>query len=305
MINDELLHKWVNGELTGEELAAFKRRPEYPSLAKLYRQTEHLAVPDMDAQNILANILKKEKEENAGRRIFLTTWLKYAAAACLLILAGWFVWTNTNSETHYQMAKGEKTNGLLPDGSQFFLNAESHLWYNKITWNKERSLHLTGEAFFEVVKGSTFTVHTPAGSVQVLGTKFNVRSRNGILDVKCQHGKVAVLTPDGKTIDQLSQYDAIRIEPGKIPEKYRIAPAGKAAWVEGITKLRKVTLAEALQEIERQYNVDIHTEGIDTSEIMSCNFQHDDLALALQTTLSSFDIVFEIKNNGQVYLRKK
>ena len=42
MINDEQLHKWVNGELSEEELIAFKLRPEYDSLVELYKNTSSI-----------------------------------------------------------------------------------------------------------------------------------------------------------------------------------------------------------------------------------------------------------------------
>ena len=51
MINDEQLHKWVNGNLTNEELEVFKLRPEYDSLVELYENTEGLSVPNFDEEN--------------------------------------------------------------------------------------------------------------------------------------------------------------------------------------------------------------------------------------------------------------
>jgi transmembrane sensor len=41
-------------------------------------------------------------------------------------------------------------------------------------WSKERTLSLEGEAFFEVQKGSKFSVVTSDGIVEVLGTSFDV-----------------------------------------------------------------------------------------------------------------------------------
>ncbi|MBI1227164.1 MAG: DUF4974 domain-containing protein [Bacteroidetes bacterium] len=306
MIDDELLHKWIHGELTETELETFKQRPEYDSLVKLYENTESLAAPAFDKAAMLSGILQKEKTnvptQKMGRRVLLY-WAKYAAAACLVLVAGWFVFSFFSRNVHFEMARGETTEGVLPDQSTFILNAESSLTYNKWSWKKERSLQLKGEAFFSVKPGATFTVNTPNGSVQVLGTKFNVWSRAGSLDVKCSQGKVAVLEKSGKLIAELKQYDAIRILPDLAPEKYQIPGEDDASWTRGITKLRNETLATVLQELERQFDVEIDAGGLDTTDVINCNFQHEDLALALQTALSPLGISFEIK--GKKVLLKK
>ena len=307
MTNDKILHKWINGELSETELETFKLRPEYASLVELYKNTEGLAAPAFKGEAMLSNILQKEKintiPEKIGRRVFMSNWVKYAAAASVLLIAGWFVFSFMGKQVSYKMAKGEKKEGVLPDQSMFVLNAESTLEYDKWSWKKERSLQLNGEAFFSVKPGSKFTVKTPTGNVQVLGTKFNVWSRGGILDVQCQHGKVVVLSENGELIDELKQFDAIHIEPGKAPEKYQVPSEDNASWTQGITKLRKVALAVVLQELERQFDVEIDAGNVDTTEIISCNFQHKNLDLALQTALSPLGVEHEIKER-KVYLKK-
>ena len=185
MTNDELLHKWVNGTITAEELEVFKLRPEYPSLVALYEQTTELSAPDFKQEAMLATILKQEKKglkPERGRRLFINRVWKYGVAASLLIIAGWFLFSRLNSEVLFQTANGERTQGALPDGSTFVLNADSRLSYDKNNWGTARKISLTGEAFFSVQKGAVFSVETPTGSVQVLGTKFNVWSRNNLLE---------------------------------------------------------------------------------------------------------------------------
>ena len=304
MKNDELLHKWINDELTAEERKLFQARPEYESLKNLYKNTDHLSAPTFDQEGMLSHILQSEKTnpvaKKTGRRVFMNNWIKYAVAAVLVLLAGWFLFLN-NTPVVYEMANGEKKEGVLPDQSMFYLNADSRLSYFKKTWKKERTLQLKGEAFFSVKPGSTFTVETPTGSVQVLGTKFNVWSRGDVLDVKCTHGKVAVLNAAGTKIGELNPFDALRIEKGKAPEKYRTAEEENVGWTQGITKLRDATVGQALAELERQFNIKINAGEVDLNTVINCNFQHEDLELALKTALSQLDINYEIKN-GEVFL---
>ena len=63
MVNDEILHKWINEELTEEELQSFKLRPEYDSLVSLYKNTEGLAAPTFNGGVMLSEILKKRENK--------------------------------------------------------------------------------------------------------------------------------------------------------------------------------------------------------------------------------------------------
>lgn len=73
---------------------------------------------------------------------------------------------------------GTNTRFKLPDGSTVWLNAGSKLDYSKINETGNREVHLTGEAFFDVVKNPArpFIIHTSSIDVKVLGTKFNVKA---------------------------------------------------------------------------------------------------------------------------------
>ena len=304
MKNDELLHKWIDGSISSEELEIFKLRPEYESLVDLDKHTSQLSAPTFDEDSMLGDILKKEKivasPKEPSRRVFLSNWVKYGIAASVLLLATWFFFPRSSSLVSYDLAKGERKEGTLPDQSTFVLNADSKLLYDANDWENNRSLKLNGEAFFEVKKGSTFKVVTQNGTVQVLGTKFNVRSRKKTLEVLCQSGKVAVLDSKGKKIDELNPTDAIRITNDQLNEKWQTQATKKASWVNGISKFKTVPLNAVLEELERQYDITIDANGINVDEIISCNFQHDNIETALKTSLSPLGIEYRI--NGKIVI---
>lgn len=79
----------------------------------------------------------------------------------------------------------------FPDGSIAFLNASSSVRYDEDFTS--RMVSQTGEVFYEVKKeDEPFVVITEVGMVQVLGTKFNVNSRNDQLEVDVEEGSVEV-----------------------------------------------------------------------------------------------------------------
>lgn len=307
MENDKLLHKWVNGDLTAEELKKFKQRPEYDALTELYHKTDHLTAPEFDEEGMLAGILKTKKSVTTpkiGRRRLLSVVVKYAAAAAVLLLIGLFLWPNNNSVT-LVAGLGEQKKGELPDGSTFILNAESSLAYNPDTWAKERTLQLRGEVFLEVEKGSPFKVETINGLVEVLGTSFNVWSRKQGLKVNCYTGKVAVSSLDKEDRAVISKNESVSIQAGQLSEVSERSASRIPSWTEGVTKFRNVALKLVIEELERQFNTNIESSGIAVNEIVSCNFEHSDLNLALKTCLSPLGIRYEIQADQGVVLFEK
>ena len=79
--------------------------------------------------------------------------------------------------------KGGQYRLMLPDGSKVWLNAASSIRYPATFTGNERSVDITGEAYFEVApirlrsgQKKPFRVHFSRGVVEVLGTHFNVNA---------------------------------------------------------------------------------------------------------------------------------
>jgi len=76
---------------------------------------------------------------------------------------------------------GAKSNFILPDGSTVFLNAGSTISYDKNFGTNIRSVELSGEAYFDIVKNPSkpFIIHTRNMDIKVVGTAFNVKCYPG------------------------------------------------------------------------------------------------------------------------------
>ena len=101
--------------------------------------------------------------------------LTLAAAAALVV--GFSVLRPSPDVQNIAMASKQRAARTLADGTRVELNANTSLRFE----NKPTARRVTlagGEAFFEVSKDPSrpFIVETPAGSVRVTGTTFNVRN---------------------------------------------------------------------------------------------------------------------------------
>lgn len=179
-------------------------------------------------------------------------WL-YAAAVVLLLFAlptTAFLYTKD-----VYAACGEHKSITLPDGSKVELNADSHLKYKPLWWSISRNAVLTGEAYFEVQKGSRFTIHSTDKTVAVLGTSFNIYSRDENYNVDCLTGKVEV-SDNSQSVTLTAGMHTSFIN-GKFTTAAHIDNNQAVGWTTGEFSFTATPLNDVLKEIERQYNIKI------------------------------------------------
>lgn len=122
------------------------------------------------ADAVLSKGLSKER---AIRR--RTVSILSSAAVVAAVFAGIFIGAN-RQESILLLADAEKTQFSLPDGSSVWLNRNSRLEYAPGFGSSTRTVKLSGEAYFDVVKDAEhpFVVETGDMDITVLGTKFTV-----------------------------------------------------------------------------------------------------------------------------------
>lgn len=129
---------------------------------------------------------KYERDHPTAKKISLLGYLgRIAAAAIFLLLislTGYLYIDKINIQTAiaqmYTISaeKGERASVTLPDGTKVYLNAKSTLSYPASFSLNERTVQLTGEAYFEVKHDADapFIVKTAEIQIKVLGTTFNL-----------------------------------------------------------------------------------------------------------------------------------
>ena len=223
----------------------------------------------------------------------------FSIAATLAILFGLFFLMSTNEISH-KTAFGEQKIIELHDGSQVTMNSRSLIEFNPDSWDSNRILKLSGEAYFKVNKGSQFTVNTKNGNVIVLGTEFNVNSLDNYFEVICYEGKVSVSSESSEHILQSTQ--RIRKVNGN-PSESSATQLSKPTWIDGESTFKSVPIRYVITALENQYNIKIDSESIDDSTVFSGSFPHDNLNIALITVFDALNMKYNKNDNRNIKLR--
>lgn len=291
---DDFLAKWSSGDLSEEQKEAFRQTEDYKYYAAILEGTDLLEVPSYDKEKNFEHVQQKLADEKKVVQL-IPKWI-YAVAASVAIIIGYTFFFNQT--TGYETGYGEQLALTLPDQSEVILNADSELEYNAKDWENERTLQLTGEAYFEVQKGSTFTVQTDNGSVTVLGTQFTVTSDDGIFEAKCFEGKVRVVK--GNLSEVLTKGKAVRLVDNTF-ENWEFTST-TPSWPQAESSFTNAPLSQVIRALEKQFDVTINSEKINQEPRFSGSFTHTDLQKALRTVFDPLEIKFTFSNENTIDL---
>lgn len=311
--DDTFLARWLNGELTDEERKEFEKSEDYHELSRLLKGAEKLQSPSFEGARVLDQIKQKRKQggtkTKASAKVLRPLFYLGAAAAIIAILIFFFYPEKAvvlNKPMHLATLVGEMESKIFSDNSWIRLNENSEIVFDETSWSRERKVGLEGEAYFEVEKGAEFSVETTLGRVKVLGTRFNVNTRNGVLEVVCFEGRVEVNNSDASQKQILTAGESLQIEGGEI-QNLDAASIEQAypTWLEGIYSAQDISIKEALAAFERIYGVEFEIKNLDVREIVSVNFYKNDKEKALVQLTGGFQAKFEILSPKRIRIYRE
>lgn len=296
MEKEFLISKWLNNDLNDQELEAFKMLEDYDELVKLSNSMQAFKANDYNTSSELESVLKTIKTTKWQSTSWLKPFMRIAAILAICFSLYFYTTTiGTNITTDY----AQKTNVDLPDASSVSLNAKSLLSFNKNSWKNEREVKLEGEAFFKVAKGSSFLVITKTGTVKVYGTRFNVKQRDNYFEVICYEGLVGVTYNSQET--KLKPGNSFLIIDGKqIAKEKEISTT--PSWLNHESSFKSIPYKEVIAEFERQYNVDFKLQNIDSNQLFTGSFAHNNLEVALKAISLPLRVTYS-KTNRTVILK--
>ncbi|MFK5879139.1 MAG: FecR family protein [Flavobacteriaceae bacterium] len=292
MEKEILIKKWLDNELTADELKEFQQLEEYDSYMKLSDKAQLFKAPNFnssEAYKKLQPVIEEKRTSKSNKGLY-----KVIAQMAAAFIIGFTLVTVIFSKdiTTVETMASQKEMVTLPDNSTAQLNSMSELSYSEKTWEKDRSLNLEGEAYFKVAKGSKFEVETSTGIVSVHGTQFNVKNRENYFEVKCFEGLVSVTIDGDETM--LSAGDTYRIVEGNITNSN--TNLAFPTWIDNESSFKSVPLYEVIAEFERQYDVEVLTT-YNTDILFTGMFVHTNKELALKSITIPFNLEYVIVNN--------
>ncbi|WP_457609973.1 FecR family protein [Lutibacter sp.] len=296
--NEYFLAAWSEGKISAEELKKYVSEEDfnaYMELEKGIHLYEKLEAPlDHSFKKIQEKI--KHKPKARVRKLYVSWFTSIAASIVLFVGLYSLLGNNT---VLFNTNIGEHINVALLDGSEVILNSKSEISYNKRTWKKEREVTLKGEAYFKVQKGSTFTVKTINGYVTVLGTQFNVISRDNFFEVVCYEGKVSVKNNINSVI--LLPGNSVRVLNGEIIENHQVKQQSPS-WILGESTFKSIPLKYVINALENQYDVRFDRSLIDESVIYTGSFNNKNLEIALATVFKATNIKYKMTTTNIILL---
>lgn len=258
-----------------------------------------------------------------SRKLFVIPSIVYKVAASLLILIGvaaaWYAVPTAQQavyvadlQVEIQTKYGERRTVVLPDESSVVLNGNSKLRYsNNWSPDKPREVWIDGEGFFAVQHTKNhqkFIVHTREGlNVEVLGTKFNVKTREHGSEVLLTEGKVKLNVEDKVAA-------AVYLNPGELAtmkenklSKKTVKDVAYTSWLNSKMVFDKMPLGDLAQILRDTYGLKVEFEDEElrkrqlSGEISSATTE--DILFAIAET---FNIeVTKIDDNSVTFSQKE
>lgn len=318
----DVLNKWLNQSV--------ENKNEYEKIKLVWQNTAPKSaanIPDIDNEwmalserlNLSGEVRKKETIfEKLGyllQFVFTSRFKPVGAAVLIVILAltgVYFLQLMQSGLPEYKFTEittdnGVRENVILPDGSTVVMNSASTVKYTEPFKENIREVYLEGEAFFSVKKDeSPFVIKTNNAKVTVLGTEFNVWSREEKTKVFVKNGKVNLSHPveEAKSVVLLKNELSTIVEDNDPLQPSIVDSEFLLGWMKGDLVFNKTSLREITGELERFYNIPFVLEDPSLNSLtLTGSFKNNDPDTVLSMICLALNIDYKKEQNR--YIIKK
>ncbi len=227
-----------------------------------------------------------------------------------------FDWGSKLADSSYLYTpRGAKSHLFLPDGSEVWLNSDSRISYRELPNSNLREVHLSGEAYFNVVSDPERIMRVSTDKnffVDVFGTQFNIKaySDDQLARTTLYSGKIILNRREENRIIQteVKPFETIVIDEGKRVQTATLLrqerPEKEAAWRDNVMIFESTPLKEALKIVERWHGVDfLFGEGLDINQRITATFESESLVQIMELIRITSGISYKIEDN-RVFLKK-
>ena len=207
--------------------------------------------------------------------------------------------TVSHAQCHVAVPMGASYSKQLTDGTRIVINADTRLTYPETFEAHRREVALMGEAYFEVAHkaDAPFVVTTPAGSIEVLGTHFNVMADADRTTVTLAEGSVRLRFGHREFTMQPGEQACITAS-GDIDVR-TVNTRNYTSWSTGTYDFSDTPLSEITRQLSLWYGVSIH---IDSPEVAASRYtgviaRSESLQQAIDLLTTISDLRFEVQDD--------
>lgn len=229
-------------------------------------------------------IMERIKSANTVTTVRLSSLRIIAAAAILFFITTsalilYIVENNSSSRNAFTYAAQTiPVEYLLTDGSKVTLNKNSSITIDSDFGDKYRNVKLEGEAYFSVSKDKSrpFVVETKGTKTKVLGTSFNVKSKDHNVITTLVEGSILFTSNNCEKILRPNEELRYNVETSEY-EKYNCDVQLNTAWVSGRFNYSGISFETLVNKLEVIYNKKINIRDSKlANHIVSASFLVDE-----------------------------
>lgn len=192
--------------------------------------------------------------------------------------------------------QGEMVNVIFQDGTKVVLNAGTVIKYPKRFSLNERRVYIDGEAYFDVSaqKNRPFIVDCGDGSIEVLGTSFNVKaySDDELMTVALDEGRIRFSAAEELRVLEKSQvlvYDRTR---RSIEVRENVNTTEESLWKSNIISFQRADLKEFTTTLSRLFDVTFDVRNPDAEKY---RYTMMSKKIELDSILNEIEIISPLK----------
>ena len=318
--NETYILSYINGTLSAQEMeecdilmsSSLEFSSKVNEIKRAYFLFDNLEAQRKINTEAAWNKLNRKLVQNKTKKLIWNYTRNIAAILLPIFLLQQYVIQPLLNKTPEQIitlcsAPGIVTKTILPDGSEVWLNSQSELSYPLHFKEKERTVRLTGEAYFKVAsdKKHRFNVVTPNKTiVSAYGTEFNVNAYKEVANyaVTLAKGNIDV------SLDNCSKKQSLIVgQKATIHTTAKTLSISDAdvfvetAWKDGKMVFRRENINNIAERLSQKFGVKILVKGNITKEHQfTATFTNESLEDILELLKLSHSIDYTISKQNKL-----
>ena len=281
----DYLHRYLKNECSDQDIEPVvelmlsqNKNEERDELMKKHwdENSDKGTIPDLSKVLYRIHYLINKSESQGSKRVTYFQYFSRVAAILLLpliIALGYQLVNNHANNARIQTIStplASHTSFDLPDGSKVWLNAGSTITFPESFNQKQRSVKLSGQAYFDVKKDKIpFCVETDQLTVKVLGTSFDILAYPGEEAlVTLERGKVSLETLHGKEAVLAPGQQAVIEKGGERIEQRKVETSKFVSWKENRLIFTDESFESVCLKLHRWFNVEIRIDDESIKKIL-------------------------------------